>query len=877
MRKSFTLLFAALLACVGVAKAQIASVDDLSNDKVYTLKSGRSNETTSHYLLYHTDAPNNLSSTYGSGHSMTYNDATNNFHFAIYKQEGKFYLFSVAAQKFVGKNDNNNGAIPLVEMPTNDLEIRTSNNATYNFVLSTNRSGALNAADTRDCHGLVNWSGGYNNLDDAGNIFQIAEVGNLDAQLKALIEEKINAGAVLAPAREAVASASDTRVGSYTTASVAALSSALDAYDASQTTENFNAVKTAYEALVAGGKKVELTAGEIFTVKCVEDIRGYMVYSTVEGMGSTTQAYLAGTYKPEDHAPIDAEGVYKEWAFIQHEGKNYIYNVENKKFITSDNVVKFSDTPYAFEFIALEGALWEVKFENNRFLSFSPGWGADCVRTEDGVDNGCKFYLDKTGVSVNNEVVSTVEAAFVQSWKDATLATIDYVGGYPSDYIGDIEAVSSLEDASDFDKFLAGERVALTAGEYYIKGANKAWYASNKGGEFIADDKSTELTTDHIWSFKATGDGGYKLKSVATGKYVSALVDAVATGSGATPVNEEADNAGTYTFTDNGAAKFIIKSGDKTMRTEGSGNINYWGSDVNEWYLVPVAKEPMTILGAKVGEVEIVDGAAEVTSITTIDLIFDRPVAEKERWGATIGQYEDAIGYEILEAEEGSDEYVVRFSVSQDWGGEYTDPGEYVLNIPAGLIVGADYSYLINPEFTATITIAGGSEEPGEPETPSASLNVTNVTVGEDVMEGLVAAATPTDMIVVNFDGKFYLQTVSIVDANGNNASEYFQYMNGLDTGNTAFNNSYIFMVADAPAGIYTITMAKASFADYEELGYKVPAEDIVLTVQILGEETKIDAVEADAKAVIYDLAGRRVEKMEKGIYIVNGKKVVIK
>ena len=43
------------------------------------------------------------------------------------------------------------------------------------------------------------------------------------------------------------------------------------------------------------------------------------------------------------------------------------------------------------------------------------------------------------------------------------------------------------------------------------------------------------------------------------------------------------------------------------------------------------------------------------------------------------------------------------------------------------------------------------------------------------------------------------------------------------------------------------------------------------------GGETGIDAVEAEEEVVIYDLTGRRVEKMEKGIYIVNGRKVVIK
>ena len=41
---------------------------------------------------------------------------------------------------------------------------------------------------------------------------------------------------------------------------------------------------------------------------------------------------------------------------------------------------------------------------------------------------------------------------------------------------------------------------------------------------------------------------------------------------------------------------------------------------------------------------------------------------------------------------------------------------------------------------------------------------------------------------------------------------------------------------------------------------------------------TDIIAVEpAMENVVIYDLTGRRVEKMEKGIYIVNGRKVYVK
>ena len=55
--------------------------------------------------------------------------------------------------------------------------------------------------------------------------------------------------------------------------------------------------------------------------------------------------------------------------------------------------------------------------------------------------------------------------------------------------------------------------------------------------------------------------------------------------------------------------------------------------------------------------------------------------------------------------------------------------------------------------------------------------------------------------------------------------------------------------------------------------------EATALRIRFADEEdaTGIEGVETDEELVIFDLAGRRVEKMEKGIYIVNGKKVVVK
>ena len=284
---------------------------------------------------------------------------------------------------------------------------------------------------------------------------------------------------------------------------------------------------------------------------------------------------------------------------------------------------------------------------------------------------------------------------------------------------------------------------------------------------------------------------------------------------------------------------------------------------------IVVEPEMLPIVSAMVGDVEIVEGAATVESISTIDITFDRPVALAENAGwATLA---DSWGPTNLDAEVLEGQNVVRFSVSAEFNGEFTEAGEYILNIPEGFIVGAEEANYINAEVTATITIEAA---------PATPLAVTNVTVGEDTMEGLTAVAKPEDMIKVNFDGQFYFQGMpSIVDAEGNDASEYFQFMNGMDYDGS---NAYILMAQNwegtaAPAGIYTITLAKASFMVNQYMpAYKAPAEDIVLTVQITFPDG-IENIEAETELVIYDLSGRRVNEMTKGIYIVNGKKVIKK
>lgn len=187
------------ITVTNAAKLKVSSLGGFSNSKLYVIKSGRSDATDKHYLLYHDDGAGYLSSTYGSGHSMTFSPSTTNFQFAVLEKGGYYFFYNVYADKFIGNETTNNEAIPMVDAVTNNILIRNSSNGIYNFCLSTNNgAGALNAAATYYKHGVVNWEGGKNNFSDPGNVFEIYEVGDMSAELSAALQPKLEAGYITA-------------------------------------------------------------------------------------------------------------------------------------------------------------------------------------------------------------------------------------------------------------------------------------------------------------------------------------------------------------------------------------------------------------------------------------------------------------------------------------------------------------------------------------------------------------------------------------------------------------------------------------------------------------------------------------------------------
>lgn len=95
--------------------------------------------------------------------------------------------------------------------------------------------------------------------------------------------------------------------------------------------------------------------------------------------------------------------------------------------------------------------------------------------------------------------------------------------------------------------------------------------------------------------------------------------------------------------------------------------------------------------------------------------------------------------------------------------------------------------------------------------------------------------------------------------------------------------NAYVLSAQGEPAvvGFYKAKLNLEENTKFKNNAFKaylpVVSEARFLVFDFGGTETAIEGIEADntADAVVYDLAGRRVQNAQKGLYIVNGKKVV--
>ena len=151
-----------------------------------------------------------------------------------------------------------------------------------------------------------------------------------------------------------------------------------------------------------------------------------------------------------------------------------------------------------------------------------------------------------------------------------------------------------------------------------------------------------------------------------------------------------------------------------------------------------------------------------------------------------------------------------------------------------------------------------------------------NVVWGEDIHAtevSSIAANTPT---IVTAKGTYAANNVAI-------AATESSYENGQLVGTykamEAIENSYVLQKHDDRVAFYLVNNTKPTVKPFRAY-IKPQSTNAKQFIKVVfdGEATGIKEITSDnTKAEIFDLSGRRVTKAQKGVYIINGKKVIKK
>ncbi|MDY4030545.1 MAG: hypothetical protein SOY69_04945 [Alloprevotella sp.] len=784
--------------------------------------------------MYNTASSNGyLSSTYGSGHATTFSQTDTQFQFAIYKVGEKYFMYNLAAGKFVGNATNNNTAIPMVDLPSSNIAFKATGNATYPWMISTNNwTGAVNVADTYGCHGIVNWTGGKDNKTDEGNILQIYEAGDLSTDLQKLISARIEWMDTYNSAKNEVnLSLVNHRVGAITESGARIVQAALTAFENELSQTTYDALTTAYSQAVS--ERITLSAGEKFRLKCIESARGYLAYTTNTAKADANKPTLAGSGN-SSLPTLTEDGVYLDWAFVEVDGKKYMYNVEKQRFLTQGTPVTFTGSGTYVTINDLGSMMYGITFEgaSNKNLSFSQGWGINaCVRMEGSVDNGTKFYIEKTDETDANAalIASRQPKGQLQDLLDKvnTYTIGANVGEYNNSEqnANDVKANAQtvMDNAAATSEDVEASMTALNGITLNLPQVGKLYRFKGKvSGKYMCPSNATgQMAMDVTGDKRATifmlvegddvdGDGikDYKFLNYEHDKYIKDTHSMGATKANANSIKIAVkDTKDYYTTQSNytGGGTWLYDNGNKTTSqntTDAEGNPT-------------TVKVPTPVVDR--------NGSYAANNCDwTIEEVTWLPIKINETY--RYGTFTSPLNLT-------QDNSRLKFYTGKMNNG-YLELTQYTKAIPAGTPFMIEYIEGSQVSQGSSFLQVAGS---------APSFEGTNDLVGT-----LEPIAKPTNQ------GTIYTLQPAWDDntADNNSATEVaFRQFNGS---NIRGFSAYLPVAAGTQvAGMRFIT----------------------------DEVTVIEGINADQqhKVEAYDLSGRRVQQAKKGLYIINGKKVIIR
>ena len=288
MKRFLFMLVSLLCATAQVWADKVTDLSQLSNDKVYFIKSERA------FLLYSEANAGKLSSSSGKTVGTVQKDLADPMQqFQIIKNGNNLYLFSVGAQKYVGANGNMEDAAKTV------LNITKVDNATYPWKMCLGSQGMNTQNSGQHNTGILvdSWT-----TTDPGNCFSIEEAIPMEKTYVITVLGTDDAGAGV----------------SYNG----------QEYKNEATIETTEVLKkAAFQALAVAGKMAIITVNgmNVYVSYFDEGTKFYTMQNGKGGYVSLNPAYMDGdAMKLSNSAePSDNRGI---WTFVKT-GSNYqVYN-----------------------------------------------------------------------------------------------------------------------------------------------------------------------------------------------------------------------------------------------------------------------------------------------------------------------------------------------------------------------------------------------------------------------------------------------------------------------------------------------------------------------------------------------------------------------
>ena len=436
----------------------ISDINKLNNNIVYTLVSSRG------WLMYNQNNSSVVAST-ASYKNITTNAEASHFQWAVYKSEkNKYYLFNIAASRFIGNNSDEAGRFPFLEDPNCDITIVESTKEGCPFIFSTDNYGAINHFNHTAEPGVANWKGndsqgGLRALNDDGSCHKLTAVSTIDEALLATIESKVDyyeSNPELAKEQSSLKLYLNEVKAYYNDGSNWRISTSLNAYSQAEgdenlatafdeayeyttiittTVEEVRAQRTRIETLVNNLTINQPETGKYYTLRCVNGER--LLSSVVSndryemsseentgtinttflleanGENKTLLAYGTGLYM-NTHAPVEvgvtpATVVFTAAATEKGEyninvGTRYIYGQGNTQNNHIDSGTSNPGTNSGYSWWIEEVNSLPVTISAVQYASF---YAPVAVTIPEGVT---AYYLTSNGVSESSVDMTPIEA-----------------------------------------------------------------------------------------------------------------------------------------------------------------------------------------------------------------------------------------------------------------------------------------------------------------------------------------------------------------------------------------------------------------------------------------------------------------------------------